>query len=120
MPMKQPMRMQPQKATRAMSAVGLLAGDQSEMSGGGVAGEALVELGGGEDAAQKGGEACSDGRENDDGEEKGEEAGKKAGELDEHSVGGLAEGEIDLLPHELLPRLFFVLSCQFSVFSDQF
>ena len=29
--MKQPMRTQPQKTTRAMSAVGLLAGDQSEM-----------------------------------------------------------------------------------------
>ena len=77
MPMKQPMRTQPQKTTREMSAVGLLAGDQSEMGGDGVAGEPLVELCRGEDAAQECGEAGSDGREDDDGEQKRDEAGKE-------------------------------------------
>ena len=103
--MKQPMRTQAQKTTRAMRVVGLWAGDQSEMVATGVAGEALVELGGGEDAAQKGGEADADGGEDDDGEQEGDETGEEAGELDEHPVSGLAKREFDLLPHGVFSRV---------------
>ncbi len=43
-------------------------------------------------------------------------AGKEDGELDEHSVGGLAKGEFDLLPHEF----YLGFGSQFSVIRFQF
>jgi len=82
-------------------------------SGGGVAGEALVELCGDQRAAQKRGQTGADGRENDDGEKKGEQTGKKAGEFYEDLLCGLPKGEFDLLPHKrvsllVLPAVFGV------------
>src|SRR6266851_1002373 len=95
MPMKQPMRTQPQKTTREMSAVGLLAGDQSEMG----AMELRARRSSNFAAVRKRRKSAA--REED-------------GELDKHSVCGLAKSEFDLLPHDCLPRLS-VPSCQFSV-----
>jgi len=40
-----------------------------------------------------------DEREHKNGDKKGDEAGKEAGEFKEHSVSGLAERVVNLLPH---------------------
>jgi len=70
-------------------------GDAADERGGGVAGGpvgdtgrliagvALVESGGGEDAAQDERKQRSDGGEDENGDEQGEQAGKEAGQLDE-------------------------------------
>jgi hypothetical protein len=79
--------------------------------GGGVTGEALVELCGDQRAAQEGGQTGADGRHYDDGEEKGEQAGKKAGEFYEDLLCGLPKGEFDLLPHERVSLRVLLAVC---------
>ena len=101
MPMKQPMSTQAQKATREMRSGGAVGWGPVGERPGGVAGQALVELCGGEDATEKGGHACSNGGEDDDGEQKGKEAREKSGEFDKDALCGLSKSEFDLLPHEL-------------------
>ena len=56
----------------------------------GVAGEAFVEFGCGEDAAKKNCQSSTDRREDDEGEKQRDEAGEKAGEFNENPVSGLA------------------------------
>src|SRR5260370_340394 len=82
--------------------------------GDGVAGEALVELCRYEEAAQQCGQTGSDGREDDEREQKSHEGREEDGELYEHTVCGLAESEFDLLPHGCY------LGCRFLVVSSQF
>ena len=53
-------------------------------------------------------------REDEDGDEQGKKAGKEAGELDEDSVGGLAEREFDLLPHGVITPVWFSVSSVLS------
>ncbi len=71
--------------------------------GGLVACDALVEVGGGEDAAQGAGEESTDGGHDEDGDEERDEPGEEAGEFEQCAVGGLAEREVNLLPHDESP-----------------
>jgi hypothetical protein len=93
MPMKTPRTTQAQKAVRAKRSVGLCEGAQPVWV------RALVEFCRDEDAAQKRGEAGAEGCEDDDGQDESQQSREEAGELEEHSVSGLAECEFDLLPH---------------------
>jgi hypothetical protein len=70
--------------------------------GGLAAGEALVELGGGEDAAEDKGEQRADQGEDGHGDEQSEQAGEETDQLDEHAVHGISECGCYLLTHEEL------------------
>ncbi len=85
-----------------MRAVGLWAGDQSEMVALALRARRSSNFAAVRMRRRSAARSCSDGGEDDDGEQKGEEAGEEAGELDEHAVCRLAKGEFDLLPHELI------------------
>jgi hypothetical protein len=66
-------------------------------------GESLVEAQGREQAAKQSRKERAYDRKDEDTEQKCEEAGEKVGQSEECSVGGLAQGEFDLLPHGLSP-----------------
>ena len=84
--MKQPMRTHPQKTTRAMSAVGLFAGDQSEMGAMALRASRSSNFAADKGSSQKRSEGGSNEGEHKDCEEKGDKRGQKARQLDENPV----------------------------------
>ena len=64
-------------------------------------GQALVKLDSSENAPEKRSQTNADRCQDQDGNEQSKKAGEEAGEFDEDSMCRLAEGEFDLLPHEV-------------------
>jgi hypothetical protein len=79
---------------------GAMGGGPVGDGGRGVAGEPLVELGGGEAAAEKRGEAHADGGHDDERKQKSDESREKARQFEEDLVSGLTKCLFNLLPHE--------------------
>jgi len=72
-------------------------------AGGLIAREALVELRGGEDAAEDKREQCAERGEDGHGDDQGEQAGQEAHQLDQDAAHRFSQGDFYLLPHGRSP-----------------